>query len=103
MVNDRMEGTVGVKWRTLKVQSPVRRCRNGLGQFADETALANSWLAGKKCRLSLALAAQLPPTQQKLHFFVAAHERANPRGAAFRLEAALSFVFSHCTPDPHWA
>ena len=99
LTDDRMEGAVGVLWRTKIAQSCVRLTGETLQKRRGETRFADAGLAGEQHHLAFASLRPGPAPQQQFNFFVAPYESGEV-GRVQRLEAAFRGTRSQRPPGP---
>ena len=100
VVDDRIEGAVGMVRGTVQRQARRALSHHTLGQRAHQARFANPRLAAEQHHLAQTVAGLGPALQQQRHLRLPAHQGGEPAGGG-HVQATLRGAFPHHLGDPH--
>ena len=98
VLNDRVEGTVGVIRGTAQGQPWRAWVHHGRGEDVHQAGLANARLATQQHHLPVPVLALGPALPEQAHLYFTAHQRGEPRGSS-HVQATLRRTLSHHLVD----
>ena len=100
MVDDRIQGAVGMVRGTVQRQARCPLRHHALGQHPHQTRFANPRLAAEQHHLAPAVAGLRPALPQQRHLCLPAHQRGEPAGGG-HIQATLRRTFPHHLDNPY--